>query len=300
MITRRTTPVKIVEEFNDPRIRFFGLHDFPEFINPPAFKKSAITLAVSKARYDHILMTDADCHVGPQWLTAHAEPLEREKNVFQTGPVVIDTYSSALEKMQAIELNVLMMVTSAGLRSGFHTLANGANMLFSKKAFQEVGGYEGNIGYASGDDLFLAEKMNNRFPGQLSFVQTPDAIVRTTGKATWSELLQQRLRWAGKNDALTDFSIRYVWIFVGLVHVALVVFLSLALFHLISWWAFILLLMLKWISDLLLLFVATGFTDQRSLLRFFIPGQVFYTYYILRLAGEMMMGKKGDWEVSDR
>lgn len=60
--------------------------------------------------------------------------------------------------MQEVEQITLMLITGAGITSRIHDIANGANMAFRKSAFRDVNGYEGNMQYASGDDMFLIEK----------------------------------------------------------------------------------------------------------------------------------------------
>jgi hypothetical protein len=47
----------------------------------------------------------------------------------------------------------------------------------------------------------------------------------------------------------------------------------------------------------MLIATAAAFFKRTSVLRYFIPLQFFYTYYILRLGLMMMLGKKGDWEL---
>src|SRR5690606_38340419 len=108
---------EIVRGFADPRIRLLALSDYPDYITAPAYKKSAITLAVAEARHDLILMTDADCVPGPAWVRAHAAVWLAHQTVFQTGPVLIGAAGNALGRMQAFEYHALMLVTGAGIES---------------------------------------------------------------------------------------------------------------------------------------------------------------------------------------
>jgi cellulose synthase/poly-beta-1,6-N-acetylglucosamine synthase-like glycosyltransferase len=77
-------------------------------------------------------------------------------------------------------------------------LCNGANLGFEKDAFEQVGGYTGNEDIASGDDLFLMEKIEDRFGGGVQFIKDRGAVVTTLGVTSWKDLLQQRIRWAAK------------------------------------------------------------------------------------------------------
>jgi poly-beta-1,6-N-acetyl-D-glucosamine synthase len=284
----------------DERIRILELKDFPEYIQRPAFKKSAITLAVHQSRFENIVVTDADCLHPENWLRTIMYSLTVQDTVFQTAPVIYTPGRSMLEKMQEAEQLTLMLITGAGITSGLQEMANGANMAFKKTAFLKTEGYKGNEHYASGDDMFLIEKMRLSFPGKISFVKSPDATVYTEGKKDWASFLKQRLRWAEKNKGLQHKAISRIWIFVGIYHVLLLLFLLMSLFYFIPPWPFLLMFCSKWIADYMLIATATAYFQRTSLLRYFVPLQFLYTWYILRLGLMMMMGKKGDWETGRR
>ena len=285
-----------INKFGNPLIRVFSLKDFPAYIQGKAFKKSGITLAVDKAKFETIVVTDADCYVAEDWLSAVAYSFQQQKTVFQTAPVLHRESHSLLLKMQEMEQLILMLITGSGITSRQHALANGANMAFQKRAFFDVHGFDGNFEYASGDDMFLAEKMSIAFPDQLSFVKSLQASVFTEGKKNWSSLFRQRLRWAGKNKGLKNKSIQHLWLFIGAYHVAMILALLGALFQILPALPFIILLSVKWAGDYLLLATSAGFFRKTSLLKYFVPLQVMYGYYVICLGVMMLMGKKGDWE----
>ncbi len=289
---RTVSLIKIIE---DARVQLFQLKDYPAFIHPPAFKKSGITLGVEKASYDAIVVTDADCIHQPNWLHALLHGFIQSNAVFQTGPVILMPGTTMMQKMQEVELLTLMLITGAGITSGLHDLANGANMVFRKLAFQKVNGFEGNEHYASGDDLFLIEKMRNVFPDKISFIKSMDAVVYTKAKKTWAALMQQRLRWAGKNKGLKDHTIHRIWLFVGAYHVVLLLSLIGSLANILSPWSFISLFVIKWFADFLMVSTAAAFFKRTAILKYFVALQFLYSYYILRLGLMIIVGKKGDW-----
>src|SRR5688572_4174720 len=171
----------IVKSISNPSLRFFHLGDFPDFIHPPAFKKSGIELGVHLAKHQLVVVTDADCIHHHQWLRTISYTQETSDATFLTGPVIIESDKTLFIKMQQIENLALMLITAAGIRSKIHDIANGANMSFSKKAFQETDPYKDNYHFASGDDMFLIEKMRKRFPDHIRFIKSNTAIVKTSG-----------------------------------------------------------------------------------------------------------------------
>jgi cellulose synthase/poly-beta-1,6-N-acetylglucosamine synthase-like glycosyltransferase len=284
-----------VMRLGNERIQLYTLKDFPACIHAPAFKKSGITLAVDKAKSEIIVVTDADCTHPETWLTTVVASFQQSNAVFQTAPVLHTSGHSMIRKMQEMEQLMLMLITGAGITSRLHDMANGANMAFRKSAFLDVHGYEGNWQFASGDDMFLIEKMRVAFPDRISFAKSTLAVTYTDGKKNWKSLLSQRLRWAGKNAGLQLQNISRIWGFVGLYHVLLILCLIASVFHLISSWPFILLLCAKWMADYMLVATTAAFFRKTSILRYFVPLQFLYSYYILRLGLSMIMGKKGDW-----
>ncbi len=287
--------VEIVKKIQSPNLMLLNQQDYPEIIHATAYKKSAIDLAVQHAQYDWIVVTDADCLPSPEWLRTISYAQSVTGSLFLASSVTFINTNSFLEKMQTMEMMVLMLITAAGIKSGLHDMANGANMVFSKKAFQDVNGYEGNYQYASGDDMFLIEKMRAAFPKRISFVKSINAVVSTTSKQDWKSLLKQRIRWAGKNKGLHSPVITMTWLFIGMYHLMILLTFGFALFQLSSWWPFLVILSVKWMADLMIMHQATKFFKMKSILVDFIPLQVMYSVYILRLGWNLMLGRKGDW-----
>ena len=285
-----------VQHFEDARIRLFHLHDYPDYIHPPAFKKSGIVLAADQARFDLLVVTDADCLLPAAWLRTITNPFTDPNLVFQTAPVLLNTSGSWVEKMQEMEQLTLMLITGAGITSGLHDMANGANMAFRRSAFRAVGDFAGNWSYASGDDMFLVEKMRAQFPKGIAFAKSMDAVVETQAKTTWQDLFRQRLRWAGKNKGLSHLTIQRIWMFVGAYHLLLVVNLVAALCNHMPWMTFVILLLSKWLFDFVVVYSAASFFRQSRIMMYFLPLQLMYGYYLLRLGSWMLIGREGDWQ----
>ncbi len=287
---------QIINEITHKKVRYVRLQDHPQYIHAPAYKKSGITLGVDLAQYDTIIVTDADCIPGEKWLTTTLQAFRDTNSVFQAGPVLLTHTDSLLEKMQEAEQLTFTLIAGAGIHSGWHDIASGANMIFTKEAFKKVNGYDGNFHFASGDDMFLIEKMRSSFPGSISFIKSIQASVYTTGKKNWQDLLSQRMRWAGKNKGLKKPTISNIWSFVGLYHMLLFLLLITSIFSLTPWQPFLILLIGKWLADYFVLNNAASFFKRAELVRLFVTLQMLYFWYVIRLSLAMASGKKGDWE----
>lgn len=291
--------VSIIHKINSPQIRLLKLTDHPLAIQQEAFKKSAIQLAVNHAGHDWVIVTDADCTHHPDWLKTTAYAKELTNAVFITGPIEKKGGENFLDKMQEMENLAFMVLTAAGIRSGLHDIANGANMSFSKKIFLEIKGFEGNYKYASGDDMFLIEKMRKHDNGIISFLKSPTAMVRTSTKKSWDSLTKQRLRWSGKNQGLKNPLISTIWGFVGLYHIAMIASLLLPLVSAVSILPFIILFITKWIIDFIIIQNASFFFYRRPFQGNTILLQFLYTFYVFRMGWNLLLGRKGDWEVRE-
>ncbi|MDQ3017071.1 MAG: glycosyltransferase [Bacteroidota bacterium] len=297
IINDRSSDQTVHEILSRPssQIKLLHLQDHPSFIHPPAYKKSGIELAVHHAQNDWIITTDADCIHHPEWLRTISIYVSENQIVFATAPVLLQGNSSLLHKMQVMENITLMLITASGIRSGLHDMANGANMCFSKKMFEQIRGYQGNYQFASGDDMFLIEKMRLAAPDQIGFIKALSAIVTTSPKSTWKGLIQQRIRWAGKNAGLQNKTIQRIWLFVVTYHLLMVLFLILPLATSISFISFVIMLVVKWGIDGLIVFHVARFFGLRFTIPEFIKLQCVYTYYLLLLGVNIMLKRKDDW-----
>lgn len=244
-------------------------------------KKAAVALGVTHARTDIIVCTDADCVAPPNWLRLMVSFYEINKPQFLAGPIVYKTNRSLIQRFQYLDGIGNMGLTAAGIHHQKYYLANGANMLFEKAAFDAVGGYA-NDAVASGDDMMLVQKIAAADPDNVSFLKSSQAAVQTEPVQSISELLMQRKRWASKSKHYADKGIIWVQAYVLLVVVAL--FINL---FLISWtnglslFSFLFLLFLKLTMDFLYLSKLAGYFGDRKPLKSFLKASLWSIIYIL-------------------
>ncbi len=167
-------------------------------INPSEGKKQALNTGIDEANGEYIFTIDADCSVGAKWLSTSVKNIIAEDAVLQTGPVFLKETKGFLTQFQAMEWLALMAITQLQFERKNASMANGANLLFKKEVFYEVNGYQGNENIPSGDDQFLLQKIKKKYPKQICFAHHQDCIVRTEAQETFSEMLHQKVRWAGK------------------------------------------------------------------------------------------------------
>lgn len=186
------------------------------FSNSP--KKDAITLAVQKANNEWLVVTDADCEVPNLWLSKLNDFIQTNKATQMVcGSVYITAKKSFLSHFQGWDFMSLQAVTvgSFGLKRPF--MCNGANMAFTKTIFKQVDGYEGNNHIASGDDVFLLQKIAKDHPLKVNYLLDKNFKVKTQPVKNWKSLINQHIRWGSKAKAYASFWGKYLSIIVVII-----------------------------------------------------------------------------------
>lgn len=194
-----------------------------------SYKKKALEKGVQAASGELIVCTDADCVPEPDWLRSVLSCYQEKKSMFIAAPVLLTNEGTLLGKFQTLDFMILQGITGAGIQSQKIYMANGANLAYPKKVFEEVEGYRGADHLASGDDFFLLHKIVECYPDKIVYLKSPQAIVRTAALHTWHQFLQQRIRWASKSTSYKDPRILPVLILVW-VYNACFVLLTMATF----------------------------------------------------------------------
>lgn len=182
-----------------------------------SYKKKALEQGVATAGGELIVCTDADCIPPEGWLSELTRNYLFRKAAFVAAPVVLTNNGSLLGRFQTLDFLVLQGITGAGIQQGNLSMANGANLAYPKKVFEEVEGYKGVDTLASGDDFFLIQKIAKQYPDNIIYVKSTDATVRTAALPKWKDFWQQRIRWASKSTQYKEIRITavlgLVWVY---------------------------------------------------------------------------------------
>ena len=208
-------------------------------------KKDAIETAIGQAKFDWIVTTDADCLVPENWLQTIDAFIQEYEPKCIVAPVNYHIEESFLDKFQLLDFLSLQASTIGGFGINKPFLCNGANLCYEKQAFFDVKGFTGNTHIASGDDIFLFEKMLDTYPGNIHFLRSDEAIVTTKPQSTLRKLFSQRIRWAAKSTAYKNNFAKFVGITVLSMNTLLVITLLLAIFNMFNWQLFLLLIFIK-------------------------------------------------------
>ena len=245
-----------------------------------SYKKKALEKGVTAAQGELIVCTDADCIPPKEWLSEIAHNYLSRSAAFVAAPVLLTNNGSLLGRFQTLDFLVLQGITGAGIQQGNLHMANGANLAYPKKVFEEVEGYKGVDRLASGDDFFLIHKIAKRYPNNIIYIKSTNAIVNTAALTNWKDFLQQRIRWASKSAQYKEISITAVLVLVWVYNAFFWLTVAGAWFC----WQFAIAFVLGWILKTLVEWpfvksIAAFFKVPVSLKEFFCfqPLHIFYT-----------------------
>lgn len=253
-------------------------------------KKDAILTAMQIVKTDWIITTDADCVVNKNWLLSLDNFIQNQNISMIAGAVTYDCSDSFLHYFQQMDLASLQGATigSFGLRKGF--MCNGANFAYTKAFFNELKGFEGNDGIASGDDVFLLQKAMAQFPERVHYLKSKNNIVITKPLNNWKSLFYQRVRWASKTGSYqSKFGIGLgLMVLVG--NLSWVLSLGFWVLDFISLINMVLLFLIKFIIDTVLIQKSNSFLTTNKT-RYLILGSFFYPFFSVSVALYSLFGK---------
>lgn len=255
-------------------------------------KKHAIGTGVETAANEIIITTDADCRMGVEWIRTIAAFYEPDWPDMIIGPVMIKDEPGFFNRFQELEFLSLQGITAGTAAAGNPVMCNGANLSFTKEAYHN---HSQNLHYeiASGDDVFFLHSLKKDPDAKIRWLFSEDSIVTTEPADSPGSFFRQRARWISKGRAYNDrFTILLstVTFFTTLL---LILLLIASIFKTAFLPVFGVSLLVKSIPDFLILSETTRRYGKGALLKWFIPAQIIYPFYVVTAVFAGIAGEKG-------
>ena len=156
-------------------------------------KKLALTLGIKAARFDTLLLTDADCRPASEyWIALMMKGYETNHTEIVLG------YGGYKQSAGLLNLVIRFETLQTGWLYLSAAWANrpfmgvGRNMSYKKDLFFKTKGFYKHMHLPSGDDdLFINEVATG---SNTQIVLSPEAVTISTPKKTWAEYIYQRRR----------------------------------------------------------------------------------------------------------
>lgn len=173
----------------DNRLRMVQVDQTPHHISG---KKYAITLGIKAARYDWVLLTDADCRPETDlWIHTMSTQCEQEKEI-------VLGYSPYQRESGFLNLFIRFETLFTGMQYiAYAILGNpymgvGRNLAYRKSLFLDNKGFNGFLGVTGGDDdLFVNQHATSK---NTAICVGADSRMTSIPKKTWKEFFHQKVR----------------------------------------------------------------------------------------------------------
>ncbi|MCX7768065.1 MAG: glycosyltransferase [Flavobacteriales bacterium] len=168
----------------DPRLRVLELSE--------AGKKKAIEQAITCARYDVLLFTDADCQpVSPYWIREMAAAcVEPFAGVLGYSPV--RPGKGFLNVLARFDHFLVALQYLGAAAWGRPFMGVGRNLAYRRSVWQAVGGFSAHSDLASGDDDLLVQAAARRFRFQVQW--HPESFVFTETPSSLGQFVRRKAR----------------------------------------------------------------------------------------------------------
>jgi cellulose synthase/poly-beta-1,6-N-acetylglucosamine synthase-like glycosyltransferase len=231
-------------------------------------KKDALGRAIPIAKHEWIITTDADCTVNENWLLTIDNYIQQNNPEMIVGSVMYKTKNNWFHHFQQLDLMSLQGTTIGSFGIGRPFMCNGANFAYTKKFFNQIGGFGGINDKASGDDVLLLQKAVNANKGKVHYLKHNDAIVKTKPENDLSKLFMQRVRWAGKTTGYSNAYAKLLAVVVLWMNLGLVLGYWFATCGKMDWRTFLMAFFVKYTIDYILLYQSNSYLRKG---KFFVP-----------------------------
>ena len=246
-------------------------------------KKKSIIEAMKIAKYEMIITRDADTYTTSKlWLRSISDFQNETESDMIIGPLAISQNSGALWALQAIENNILNLIScgTANLKRPF--LCSGANLIFSKAAFYKTNAYQSHLLVESGDDVLFLEDLKRK-NGKINYLKNENAFVYTYPAWNIGMLLTQKVRWANKFGANKNFLNFILAMVTFLTNLAMLICMFNGFLVPQNAVLGLIFIGIKLFIDNLLLFLASGFIRSKGLTLYILPVALVYPVYVLSI-----------------
>ena len=182
---------KFLLEDYEKRFNNLVIVNIDDNVNHTIGKKFALTIGIKTAKYDYLLLTDADCYVSSKyWISSMTHNFMSSDIVLGYGSY--EKLPGILNKMIRFDSYIVaLQYLSFSLRSLTY-MGVGRNLAYKKSLFFKNKGFANHLHIPSGDDdLFIAEVAKGR---DVSIEISTNSHTISKTENTWRDWVRQKRR----------------------------------------------------------------------------------------------------------
>ena len=273
----------------DSRFRYFSSIDG----NPKLkFKKKALDVGISNAKYNYLLFTDVDCYISEDWVSTMVYYFSNGfEYIVGYSLVKINKYSNLVSRFQKMDLLLLMIMCRGSSYFGPPWASTGQNQGFTKELYSRVGGFMRVTQFWGDDTPFL--QLCNRNHAKISFVNSPLPQIRCRQEFQLFDFLFQRARWVFDANQIWRINITFYIILI----ITFLFYLTIPLLlFIMPFYQSIFLILSKIFLEISLFHIGSNkFSENFNYLDFLV-WQIFHIPYIILVGMMSFFKSKMQWK----
>ncbi|MBD3636430.1 MAG: glycosyltransferase [Crocinitomicaceae bacterium] len=199
-------------------------------------KKLPLTVGIKGAKYNHVLLTDADCFPSSdQWIRLMMQNYTDDiEIVLGYGPY--ERKKGLLNKFIRFDTTTIAATYLSFAKNNMPYMAVGRNLSYSRKVWFEAEGFKNHYQFQSGDDdLFMQDAARRK---NVAFSIDKKSWVYSHPKTDWKDWVQQKQRHFTTASGYRFINKVFLGIFPGSMILMFVCFFILLFSY--EWWLFVL------------------------------------------------------------
>lgn len=155
-------------------------------------KKLPLTIGIKGAKYENLLLTDADCKPNSdQWIKSMTRHFTNKKQIVMGyGPYIKE--KGLLNKVIRFDTAWIAMNYFSFAKFGMPYMGIGRNLGYTKSVFNSVDGFKSHYALSSGDDdLFIQDAARKK---NYTINIDPDSFCYSKGSSSWKRWFKQKSR----------------------------------------------------------------------------------------------------------
>lgn len=171
------------------KVRFLRIDETPNHLSS---KKYALTLGIKSAKYNNLLLTDADCRPqGSNWIAGMVECLTPDKEIVLGFSPYFKENGFLNNLIRYETFNTVVQYFSFAL-IGMPYMGVGRNLMYRKSLFLKNKGFAKHTNIVGGDDdLFMNDVANSH---NTTVCLNPETFMYSFPKTTWQTWYRQKRR----------------------------------------------------------------------------------------------------------
>jgi len=246
-------------------------------------KKWAIHQAVTAANGEIILLTDADCQPGPDWVKSITAEFSDPAIGVVSGPAPLTDGESFLNQLFELESLAQDAFSAGAMNHGLILSCTGRNLAYRRQVYEDVSGFEGVSHILSGDDDLLLQKIAATTGWQFRFLAAGEAVVPSPPPGSILQFVSQRLRFASKGlqyyDLWTSPALKIILPFLFIVNLLTVISLLMFADSASPFW--LVPILVKSAADVWIINRLFGCLDRKWSLMGFLLLMILHPFYIV-------------------